>query len=390
MTTIDNLLIELGQQIKQLDSLISKKDKKILISLSKQLSNNVFLTENQANLLKKILQENVASLKTVFLTLESTLMDNKWSKEFRIIKKVKKIYIDPENRSHIILEFNFNHRLKEKMSKILPSLEGQIVNKGTKYLFLATETNIDAVIGAFIKENFDIEENILNFYQEIQKIHKSSTQPFEIFSTTYEKLKNCVAKEIGQIEKDNILLLHDRKIQFQYEIYEKIEGNTLENRIAQRTSNKIYINPANVNFVDLVNSLMTLRRLPLMVIFEGYDSKRDVESLKMLEKSLKFHNMEKNVGIYFRYDNGLEICEFNKLIATLNYNNLLSEHTDVVGISNSKLPKFMLKSNWKPKSVISFTNSFRSNKTSVYCNDVDCIIYYTDVKPLDEKIHELL
>jgi hypothetical protein len=74
--------------------------------------------------------------------------------------------------------------------------------------------------------------------------------------------------------------------------------------------------------------------------------------------------------------------EFNELIKKLNYNTHLDNTTQVVGISNKTLPKFMLNSTWYPKSVISFTPSFRSNKTHVYCDAVDLIIYYTESQPL--------
>jgi hypothetical protein len=50
----------------------------------------------------------------------------------------------------------------------------------------------------------------------------------------------------------------------------------------------------------------------------------------------------------------------------------------------------MIKSEWKPQSVISFTTSFRNNKSSVYCNDVDLIVYYTDRQPLHGGVSVIL
>ena len=52
MKTVDTLLIELFQQgIDKLDSQIPNKDKRILVSLARQLNSGNFLTENQAKLL---------------------------------------------------------------------------------------------------------------------------------------------------------------------------------------------------------------------------------------------------------------------------------------------------------------------------------------------------
>ena len=92
-----------------------------------------------------------------------------------------------------------------------------------------------------------------------------------------------------------------------------------------------------------------------------------------------------DVGIYFRFDNTTEQNKiFNDLINTLKYNSKLDKNTKIVGLANNKLPKFLVKDQWKPNSIISFTNNFKNNKTSVYCDDVDLIIYYHDKAPLGD------
>ena len=101
-----------------------------------------------------------------------------------------------------------------------------------------------------------------------------------------------------------------------------------------------------------------------------------------MEKSLKNCDLN-NVGIYFRFDSaGDSNKDFNATISNLGYNAKLDKHTLVAGIANNKLPKFMLKNGWYPNSVISFSNNFKGNKTSVYCNAVDLIVYYNDKRPL--------
>ena len=117
-------------------------------------------------------------------------------------------------------------------------------------------------------------------------------------------------------------------------------------------------------------------------MFNGHDSKECLQNLKKLEKSLKNSGLD-NIGIYFRFDSGSDNNkEFNSLISQLDYNSKLNQQTQVAGIANNKLPKFMLKNGWYPSSVISFSNNFKSNKTSVYCNSVDLIVYYNDKRPL--------
>jgi len=104
-----------------------------------------------------------------------------------------------------------------------------------------------------------------------------------------------------------------------------------------------------------------------------------------LSKSLEKISMDDHVVIYFRFDGGNDTNKvFNNTISKLGYNSFLSDDVQVVGIMNNKLPKFMVSSNWQAKSVISFSNNFKNNKTSYYCNDVDLIVYYNERRPLGD------
>ena len=390
MNTIDNLLPHLVQHIKAIEPLIPKKDKRILVSLAKQLTSGIFLTENQAKLLVKILKENLTAVRSVFQDVEQTITENLWSKEFRVVQKIRKIYIDEEFTNRFTVEFSFNTRLKEKITKLNSVVEGQLFSKGPKYVFMLTEANVFNVVDAFSREHFEIDEKITEIYREVEKIKKNTPNPFDIFSTMHEKLKKSVLSDAGPIDNENLVLLQDRKIRYQYEITEKIAENSLAAAIANRTSRKIYVDPQEKTFLELAQALNELKRLPLLIIFEGHGSAKDKRTLKLVENTVNTLNLGTEIGIYFRYDKADDAENFNQEIAVLGYNKNLGPSTVIAGISNNKLPKFMVKTGWKPQSVISFTNSFRANKTSVYCNDVDLVIYYTNTQPLDEKIHALL
>jgi menaquinone-dependent protoporphyrinogen IX oxidase len=63
---------------------------------------------------------------------------------------------------------------------------------------------------------------------------------------------------------------------------------------------------------------------------------------------------------------------------------VLTPDTKIVGVQSGKIPKFLLKNDWKPMSVISIGNTLRHNKTAVYANCCDLVISYTDKEPLYE------
>jgi hypothetical protein len=190
---------------------------------------------------------------------------------------------------------------------------------------------------------------------------------------------------VGSDIFENSLLLNDRKIAYQYTIDkkpEKISEDTLEYKIATRQNHKIFIKHDDVSLETLSTALVKLNRLPALLIFDEFDPKQCTENLKNLKIVLDSKNFNGNVGVYFRFDNTPEGVAFNKLIADYGFNKHLDDQNQIAILSNGKLPKFFIKNNWYPKSVISFTNHFRNNKTSVYCNSCDLIVYYTASVPV--------
>ncbi len=389
MSTVDSLLPLIAANIKTVQQAIPNKDKRILLSLEKQLTFGVFLTENQGNLLIKIIKENIAPMTSIIPDVQNVIEEKMWSKSFREIKKIKKIYIPAESADSFVVEFSYNTKFREKISALNILLKGNIVTSGSKYIINLTEENLTLVVDAFKNDNFEIDEKITNFFQEIQEIQKNTKDPFDIFDLKNEKTKNAVKSSLGEDYLTNLQLLQDRKIRYQYKNTQKIQENSLENKIANRESRKIFVG-ADIGFTELMSSLKNLKRFPVMLIFDGHQSLKDKKNLKFVENAVKELNLGDDIGIYFRYNKESDSEKFNQEINALAYNKDLTGTTTVVGISNNKIPKFMIKSQWKPQTVISFTSSFKSNKSYVYCSDVDLIVYYGVTQPLDKEVHAIV
>jgi hypothetical protein len=104
MITIDELLIELENKgIAKLDSAMPARDKKILVSLTKQIKYGHFLTENQGKLLIKILTENKQFLVTVSNEQLDILNTPTWSQSFRVIEQVRKVIISKDHDHSILI-----------------------------------------------------------------------------------------------------------------------------------------------------------------------------------------------------------------------------------------------------------------------------------------------
>lgn len=390
MPTIDSLLLVISGDIRKIQNIIPKKDKRILLSLAKQLSSGIFLTENQGNLLVKIFTENLDAVATIAANVDSVIRSKSWSKTFREVKRIRKIYTSQEFPHSFVVEFSFNTRLKEKLSQVNTQLRGNVITSGSKYIFTLSEDSLHLVMKAFAKDDFEVEEKLIKFHQEIQEIEKNEKTPFDIFSLANEKVKVAVEKSLGVDYLGDLRLLQDRKIRFQYKNTEKIPEFSLEDTIANRDGRKIFVSTESYALINLLKSLQALDRFPLLVIFDGRDSVKDKAHLDLLQKSVKNLGILEDIGIYFRYNKESDIAKFNQSIADLHYNKNLSDTTVIAGISNNKIPKFMIKTGWKPQTVISFTSNFKLNKSYVYCSDVDLIIYYGANQPLDKEVNVLL
>ena len=387
MMTIDALLVHLFKNAFLTEKVFPSKDKRILLSLARQLLQNTFLTESQSKLLAKIFKENTVHLEGIVNDVHDVLDNNLWSESFRVIQKIRKIYIDPEDSEALIIEFTYDKRLRNKLTGLNNRLQGPLSTHGTRHFSVAlTEKNIHLLVGEFLQENFEIDEKIMKFYEDVDTVLKTSEINFAIGNTTNENLKKLLRSDLGALAVDDILLLNDRKIRYQYEIYEKIPDFSLTTAIAQRPSTNIFINSVSHTLIDIVDSLKSLNRLPLLVVFDGHSSEINKKSLNLLSEALVANSIVDHVGIYFRFNQQADSSGFNKSVSELGYNKNLSDQSQVAGIAAGKLPKFFIKDKWKPKSVISFTTSFRNSKSYVYCNDVDLIIYYGDKKPLQGNV----
>jgi len=385
MITVDTLLIELFRQgIEKLSEDIPVRDKKVLISLAKQINSGHFLTENQAKLLVKIFNENSEHIFSSLPEQRAAVETPTWSTSFRVIEQVRRIFLNKDNDSRIIVEFTYNKRLRQAITDLNKSIDGQMISLNPKqYSLPLTEKNIHLVVGTFKSQKFDIDPTIMKFYEEISDFHANKTNQFDVFNLTNEKLLAAIKQDIGEISELNLTLLNDRRQKFQYSVFPKNPENSLKNAIANRPSNRVWIDSNVTQLDDLIKALQELDRLPVLFVFNGHESKDCLQNLQKMSKSLKNNGIDKDVGVYFRFDSVTDSNkEFNSTISTLGYNAKLDANTQAAGIANSKLPKFMLQTNWYPKSVITFSNNFKGNKTSVYCDAVDLIVYYNDKRPL--------
>ena len=388
MLTIDNILLKIEEHsIDKLNSSVPVKDRRILKNLVRMIQMPSFITESQGRLLIKILQENMEALDFIGSELIPSLKNPSWTKSFKTVDVIRQLSISKNSsgNSFIDIDCSFNKEIKKSLVTLIKNIEGATftIVSGKRTSILLTEKNLYNTVKELDKHDFDKSEQVIKLYNDVCSLDLSGTKnSFSIYKTANVKLKNRLIKNIGAIDSTNMLLLEDRKIEFQYNVNGNLDDSTLANKIAKRTNNKIFINSSEYTLFDVAQAVRQLRKMPALFIFDEYDASASVKNLKIVKTVVDAVDPTINVGVYFRFNNTGDGEQFNKLISEYGFNKQLDSNNRVSVIANGKIPKFFLKSDWYPKTVISFSNQFRNNKTSVYCNSCDLIVYYTSSKPM--------
>ncbi len=386
MKTIDQLLIHLvGDSEIPLETLLPPKDVKLLRSLASAVNNNWFITEDQSKLLVSVLTRHQLALAIKDASIEQILSTpSNWSAPFRQIENIRKLFLSVHNDIPVIvISFSYSPALRSLMFKC--NFVRQITN-GKLYHADITEKNIYALVAMLKECGFDIDTNLLNYYSIISAWDEDTIRNQFLVSNIVDK--NILTELPDNLQSANVtdkLIIMDRGHRYQYIAEHSVDETTLSGMIATRKTSKIWIDSMKYSLVDILRSLIELQRLPILFTFDTFDPLLATQKLKEVSNALEEVGICDKIGIYVRLKNS---CghEFNHIISEKKYNCLLDNNTVVAGVHFSKLPKFFIRTDWQPMSVISLSNSFSNNlhssKTSIYAARCDLIITHSEHAPL--------
>ena len=387
---LDKVLLEIENHgLDNFVKIIPGKEIKILKSLAGILRSNVFLTANQGRLLEKILTEHRETLSTASTNLFDSLAAVTWSKSFRVLEQIRKLYSvkDSHGEAFIVIEFSHHSQLRKTVMDLFKNLpDGYYTPSQKSYTAPLTEKNLVAIIEKLATFNFEIQDSLKDQYTTIKSWNFDEVQAkFVIEGMTENNLMKGLVQEIGNLESADTDLIQERSRRFNYIVKnQKNPEISLKNLIINRPSINLWIDSTKFSLEDVIVELQNLKRLPLLIVLDSNASKTAIEGLKKLENSLKKLEISDDVGIHFRLDNASG-KEFNEIISKNQYNAKLTATSKYVIVAQQKLPKFFLKSSWYPMSVISIDTKLRHSKTAVYAQRCDLIIEYTPTKSIMEN-----
>jgi hypothetical protein len=393
MTTIDNLLQEILNHAGNYAQLrMSKRDFDTLTSLSSAVVRPTFITENQGNLLTKILRENYKKLDLYTDKIAEALVLPTWSKNFRHIEQIKtlKISNNLDGEMYLTMEITFSSQIRKVMNSLGKTVENLIqVNSGKTYIADLTEKNIVVLVEALTPLEFDIDEKVKNYYSTIKSWSETQVHDqFLLTNITHQNFQKAITADLGVETAIDQNIINDRSIRYQFFVENsKNLGENLTENLANRSKSKVWVDNKEHSLTSVFESILNLRRLPTLVVFENSDSQKTLKNMEILADSLAYHGIEDSVGVYFRLPNDDTGKKFNQLIASRQYNKNLDYSTKVAVVQSGKIPKFFLKNAWQPMSVIALDTKMglRHGKTSVYSNCCDLIIEWADTPTMYEQ-----
>jgi hypothetical protein len=359
--------------------------------LASSVSRSTFITENQGNLLIKLLKENYKKLDIFTEKINLALTTPEWSTNFRHIEQIRKIKIETnsEAESYIFIEFTFNANIRKSLTSIAKVTEGLIANiNGKNYQADLTEKNIVLIVEALAPYDFEIDEKIRNFYEIIKSWNKTEFEDqFLISNIDHKNFQKAITADLGIETAIDQNIINDRSMRYQYFSGNlKNLGENLTEYIANRSKSRVWIDLAQHSLLDIFNSLKDLKRLPVLIVFENWNEEKSLNHLKILDNSLEESGLDNQVGIYFRLPSTDTGKQFNQLIKDRRYNRPLDVTTQIAVVQSGKIPKFFLKNSWQPMSVIALDTKMglRHGKTSVYSNCCDLVIEWTEAPSILE------
>ena len=182
---------------------------------------------------------------------------------------------------------------------------------------------------------------------------------------TSEAVTKYHQEYFGDPVKENLYLYYDRKEKMGLKYFDKDELtqsihnlSALSKAIIERQYSRINIDLKKWPIENVIDTIMELRRFPLMVVVKGNTEKDSLEDLHSTHKMFKNIIPNNEIAVLARCKNSTTFGkEFNDYVKDNQLNNSLAKSTKIVYITSKKIPKPLLTSEWEPEAVLVCDNT---------------------------------
>jgi len=381
MNTIDQYITIIAIRCSGLDS----KTLARFHGLESTIKTHGFLTEGQSKFCINLIEQNKEIIQESIPEIIEALKNPTWSREFRQLDNVKTVEIVSSTKTrYIVITSTYSNSFRKLMTSIDDIITLTTITNGKCYKAQLTEHNLHVIVRKLQPHGFSISDEIMSYYDIINSWDYNTESSQFFFDNIIDK--SVIINDIGQESLDDLLIIKDRSLRYQYFVKNDINNKssthtTIADVLADRTSPKIWIDNTTVTLSKLISSVIRLKRTPILFIFDKSNIKNVTDDMRVVSNALKENNITDKIGTYFRVTNTADGKIFNEFIRENQYNSWLDKTTNVGMIDVNTLPKFLLASDWAPMVIISIGINLR-NKALLYANRCDLIITYSKNEPL--------
>lgn len=380
--------------------IVLDRDKQILTDIAKKVFKGSALTDRQLDAVKKILITRYKSqFKMRGIDLENSV--NNLRQPIRYLDRSEYIrleegskYVEPYwagfvPNKVIIVRFPFNMtytKILNEVRKLLGADNSRYYSQRLKdkYILPYTEKICHRLISKFKNKIKDIDQVLLDVHSECEKLYKNQEQHVPgIYNYTIKHSSDTVnqyyTEYFGDPANENLYLYYDRKDKMGLAYFDKKELeqskknlSSLSQKILDRQYSRINLDLTKWTNQQIIDSILELRRLPLLVLLPGTKEQDTLKQLHETHKLFKNIISNKEISVLARCKNTTAFGkEFNDYIKDNQLNNSLANSTKIVYITNKKIPKPLLTSTWEPEAVLVCDNTRSYTKVDRYVGTVD-------------------
>jgi hypothetical protein len=394
ITIEDTLEILAGGTPRRINIRLDTADIRLLTSLKKQLAQKIPLTDRQLDLSLKKIEKYRENLEKCNVDVDHILTVKPLKWPLRVIDRTQSVEIETDsatNKPVIVVKYVFSKKFAEFWAKVEEHTSTyNRTDKGVKKIPYS-EKCLHLVVQGLVKMNFTISSEVQEIYEKIEKVLENPENfvPYldyaentVVLKNLNSKCENAIVEKFGQRYKCSI---------FEYVDYAKSLGVTLKTqnlikylsenapsvltkKISIENSTRYRLYPEDYSLEELFSAVDTFNQWPLVIVVEENDQVLSIVS-KMVNELSKIIPKEK-INVFFRLKNEQpEYDKFNQFIRDNGLNNYIDSTTKVVFISRGRIPKPLLKANWKPTTAI-ITSNHDFGRMAAYLNDFSTVYYY--------------
>ena len=402
--------------------ILTEADQKLFYSLHRQSAKGMGLTERQHELLKTKLLEYSGWLEERYPNFREDL--DYLRHPYRVIDRTRTIKVIEREvpvfggliqAKMMAIRFPFSNKMIKHIDFIKSVQDKKMYDNKTKTHFVKlNERNALDIITHFKDLEFDIEPQLLEYYDEVCQIQANSDKhcpgvyDYQL-RNVHPRVIEYAHEKFGEPGPHNLHLYRDAAgilglSHFDLEASRKSDEKLtqLSQNILLRSSNLCFASSKIYGLDQVIESIHELDRYPLLVsipVLSRHESVSfyqangiehvlgpgetvpDIVILAKLHTYLESYVKNSEMAVLYRKDKrSIDDCEFNNYVTRHELNNLPTKDTKVIFLHQQKrIPKPLLESSWRPRTVLMLRASISTNRTiTVFRESADLNLTYSD------------